>query len=557
MKESIRMFKNWLEFAKPNKKYLFIATITISIFNACVAFATIFSAKIIVALTVQNFKGAIVWLLIALLFYIFRNLIEYIHFMMYPKLEASSFIPMQTRIVKKMFVSNKKSLQGKNMQKINNIMQTEIYNVSSFGSTIAYKCGEIVEMAIVLVTIFYINAYVGLVTIAMMLINSYIINFLQEKYAKGTQKVQEAKDKQFLAFSKILEHKDYAQEDKVRKKLEKDYISACSKYMATRRRRQPWYAFMETWYWVWCETIITLVTIFMVILIEKNSLSLEMYLVVVPYINSAINSFNEFMVLFKELKQTTVYLNRVKVISNFTERDMIKFGNNNYDDVLGEVDFIDVYTNKFDDNPKLYDVNFHVRQGDCVLIKGGRNSGKRTLLNLVMRYIEPKRGDIFIDGLNIKEYSKKAYRNIINYTSSKPHFYDGTILKELKMANSSTQRIEEVCKQVGIYKKIMSLKNGFHSMPERLGVKDRFLLGLARCILTNPKIILIYEFPSDLNKVELQEIYDILESLKQNKTILIFSANEKMADVCDKIVEFENGTVKNITFNKKEENLNV
>ncbi len=555
MKQNFKMLKNWFSFVKPSKKYLSIAVITIAIFNACVALATIFSAKAIVALTEGDFKGAVIWLLVDLFLYAFRNFSQYIHYVSYPKLIENSFMPMQSSIIKKLFLVDKKQLNQKNLQKINNIVQNDVFSVCSYSNTFAYKLGELVELLIIFITLFATNVYVALATIAMMIINTYVISWLQGRYANWTVKVRESRDKMFLNFSKILEHKDYVNDDDVQQKLEKDYMNSCAKYMKCWRKRQPWHASMETWYWVWCKIVITLVTIFMVFLIAGNSLSLEMYLIVVPYVTNAIQSFNDLMAMFKELRNATVFLNRVKVVNNFTEKDVIKFGNNNYDDVLGQIDFIDLYCNKWEDNAKLENVNFHVKENDFVLICGGRKCGKRTIFNMLMRQIKPKKGNIYVDGISLTEYSKKAYARFVNFTTSKPHFYDGTILKELKLVNRNFDKIEEVCKQVGIYDSIMSLKNGFNSMPERLNNKDRFLLGLARCLLKNPKIVLIYETPTGISDSEQEEIKNILQSLRNEKTIIIFSAKDDMADICNKIVEMKDGTVENITFNNVREEI--
>ena len=388
----------------------------------------------------------------------------------------------------------------------------------------------------------------------MIFVNAYIISFLQTRYARGTKRLRESIDNGYKEFSRLIDSKDFAQEDRIKNKLQKNFLSACDNNIKIFRERQVWSSAINNWFYVFCKVLITIFTIVMVILVGKDSLSLEMYLIIAPYITTVFDSSNEVLTVFTDLKNSIVNMNRIKVISNFVERDIVRFGNNKRDDVLGSVDFIDLYyKGKVGGETSLKDINFHIQQNETTLIYGDRGSGKRTIFELLIREISKTKGDIYIDGLNANDYSKNAYYKNVAYTSSKPHFYGYSVLQELKLVNGNKTKIENACRLAGIYDYISNMKKGFNTSVNDLSVKEKFLLGLARAVLTGANVIAIYELPSNIKEDEHKEILKVLQDLHGQKTLVIFSALYDCVDLCDKVVQIDGGEVKNIQFNDRKD----
>ncbi len=552
MKENLYMLKKWWDFAKPSKKYFFISLLSSCLYRICIVIEPIFSAKVITSLTVNNYKMAIIYLLCGVLLYALRNVLLHPKYMTHPKLYESTFTRLQSEIVKKIFVADNENFKINSANKLMNIFHADVYTVANFGDTLTGKLGRLLQVLITLGIVCFINPWVSLVILLMIIVNSLLISILQTYYAKGTKRIREAVDSEFAEFSKVLEAKDYIQSEKLKEQMLKNVKKNSENYVKEFAKRQHWASAIDNWYYVWCNIFICVVTIFLVVLVSKNSMNLENYLIVVPYISSCINMSNEFLTVFTDLKNTIVSVNRVNTVCEFTERDAVRFGKNNYDDVLGTIDFIDLfYAKKTDDEVRtsLKDINFHVKEGDSVLITGARKSGKRTIFEILTRTADPDKGHVYIDGLEIGEYSKKAYNKNVTYCTSKPYFFYDTILKEMKIVSANRKKIKKALEDVGIYNEIMSFKEKLDLSPNVLSNKSKFLLGLARCLLSNSGVVLIYEIPTNISESDKAEIYNVLTRLQGTRTIIIFSANTIVAEVCNKVVEIEGGQIKNITFN--------
>lgn len=552
MKENLYMLKKWWAFTRPSKKWFCMSLLSSFCYRICVVLEPIFSAKVITSLTVSEYKMAMIYLLCGVLLYALRNACIHPKYMIHSRLIASSYTRMQCEIIDKMFVAQKENFKLNSANKLLNIYHNDVYTTSTFADVMTDKWGRLLQVLIMVCIVASANVWAALVIIFMIYINSLIISVLQTKYAKGTKLLRESIDNQYADFAKILESKDYINSDKVKNVLKERAIEDSKKFVKEFKSRQNWASAINNWYYVWCNIFIFIVTVFMVILVSKGSLSLEMYLIVVPYISSCITISNEFLVIFTELKNTIVSMNRVKTVCDFTERDAIRFGKNNYDDILGTIDFINVYyTRKPSDENRntIKDINFHIKDGDSALILGARNSGKRTIFEMLARTLDSDSGHIYIDGIEIDDYSKKSYTKNISFCTSKPYFIENTIYKELSLIKSNRKKINQALEKVGLLEYLSKTKEKLNTPIDSLSSKNKFLLGLARCLLAETRVVIVYEIPSNISQEDKQDIYRVLHELFGEKTIIIFSAMSDLANVCNKIIEIENGEIVHITFN--------
>ena len=194
----------------------------------------------------------------------------------------------------------------------------------------------------------------------------------------------------------------------------------------------------------------------------------------------------------------------------------------------------------------LKHVSFHIPSNQTVLFHGARSSGKRTIFYLLRRIIIANSGNIYMDKIKIQDYNAKVFRKNLNYLTTKPFFYHGSILQNMKLIDSKKERIVSVLKEVGIYDTILGLKNGLRTEANELPKREQYLLGLARLLLMNSEILILYEFPNYLSSNDKDFIKSILVSLHGKKTILVFSANEDIADISDLVFEVERGRVKKV-----------
>ena len=550
MKENFKMLIQWWKYAKPNKLIFTISFMSGLLFRVlCYMVQPIFAAKIITSLTAGNYNGALINLGISTSIFILSYCVHHVKYLMHDKLLRSTYIPFQQMISKKLFIAEDANFKDNSKDRLLNISYQDAWDTANFADTLTTRIGQLGQVIVVFVTIAIINIKVALIILAAIILNSFILSFIQTRYAQGTKKIRESVDDVYHTMTTMLESRKYLHSDKEKKEVQEKHIKANTNMLDEFRKRQTWSSANDNGYGIWCKVFIFILTMIMILLVGQNSLSLEMYLIVVPYFTTIIDASNEVLSVFRDLKNAVVSMNRLQVIENFTERDVVRFGNNSVDDVLGQIDFIDVYysANKSKVNA-LRDVNFHVRENETTMIYGEKGCGKRSIFDLLMRDIKQDKGNIFIDGMHIEHYTNKSYFKNVCYTTINPYFGADTILQNLKKVSSKKDEIDNVCKQLDVLDSIEHLPNKFESSPNDLTVTDRFLLDLARCVLGGANIIAIYELPNvdDKNK---SKIINALSAIHGTRTLLVFSGQEEYLSLADKVVTLENGEVTSIQFN--------
>ena len=553
MIENFRMLGRWWKFTRPHKGYFIVSFMSAFLYRICMyVIQPIFAARVITNLTAGNYMWAVYNLLFGLTSFLVGYCIIHVKYLVHDKLLRSTYLRFQEMISEKIFMADKVNFKNNSKDRLLNISYQDAWDTANFSDTLTNKIGQLGQVVIIFFTIIFSNALVALIILIMIFINAFILSLLQTRYAHGTKKIKEGIDNSYHTMSEMLDSAEYLYAETDKKNLQKAHFEVNKNMLDRFRARQTWSSAIDNGYGSWCKIFITALTLIMILLVSKGALSLEMYLIVVPYITTLIDHSNEILAGFKDLKNATVAMNRLKVIENFTPRDIIKFGNDAVDDILGRIDFIDLYY-----QPKgvkvntLKDVNFHVQHNETTLIYGQKNSGKRSIFGLLVREIEQTKGSIYIDGLDIKDYSNKSYFKNVTYTSSKPYVLNGDIYEQFKAVSKNKQKIKQACIDSGLYDYIMRLPKKFENNVSDLSAKEKFLLGLSRAIVTGASILAIYELPS-LNDEDTLEIKSILKKLNGTKTIIIFSGQETYADISDKVVEIEDGEVKNIQFVAKQ-----
>lgn len=286
---------------------------------------------------------------------------------------------------------------------------------------------------------------------------------------------------------------------------------------------------------------------------SKRTINLTLYLILIPYITEIVTETNTFLSIIGNIKQSYVAAQRVNTFLESDERDIINFGMNQTDDIIGNINFSNVsYTNENKEDTaygKLEDVNFNINAGEITLIKGYKNSGKRQIFYLLNRYIKHESGNILVDNINIFDFSKNIHKQNISGVVYKPKIFKGSIMDNFKMIEKRKKKIVEMCKKIGVHEFIETLPKKYNTNineNKSISLENKFLLALTRALLTKSEILMIYEFPTSLTSKEKENIKNTIKSLKTEKTFIIFSAYDTTKDIADRVIEINDGKVRSI-----------
>lgn len=539
---NIQKLKNWWGVAQPSRTLLFFHFLTTTLPYIISVIQAVPAAKAITCITIADYKGTMFWLIVTFLL----TLISQISWTFQYKIAASElgyiYPRIQERMFHKIFNADDINFKYTSKEKMINIIANNITVLSDFCDYICIKSAYFLQSVITFVIIFSTNLYIGLLILGIAIIVFFLINAVNNSIGKKTQNVQEIRDSLTETFTDVVEGRTLSTDLNLEKELHEKYFDKVDKLLTTYKKRIGLQCLRDKWIYVLYTFIILLATLYLVTLVQADTITTTTYLILTPYLTSAITQIVASFQIFNDLQNVNISALRVKTILDMSEKDMIEFGKNSTDKIDGAITFTNVsYTldDKLDKSlGEINNFNAQITKNQIVLFEGKRNCGKRALFYILRRAIRPDSGTVTFDTINIYDFDVETYKHNISYVTNKPYFFNDSIMENLRYIEKNKKKIFEVCKKLNIHDIITALPDGYQTNliknPSALNLQNKFLLGLARALLTKSEIFMIYEFPVGLNENEQQTIKNILNELKHERTIIIFSALNTVEEIVDR-----------------------
>ena len=221
------------------------------------------------------------------------------------------------------------------------------------------------------------------------------------------------------------------------------------------------------------------------------------------------------------------------------------------DDVKGNIEFRDVqFTYPDATVPTLEHLNLNIKAGTKVAIVGRTGSGKSTLVQLLPRLFEPTKGEIFLDGIPLKNYSKRSLRHSLGFVPQDHFLFSDTIEENIGFGikGATTQDVEWAAEKAQVLDNILDFDKKFQTI---LGEKGITLSGgqkqrtaIARALIKKPKVLILDD---SLSAVDTKTEDAILKSLRNDETkvtVIIISHRISTIKDADYIYYIEDGKVK-------------
>ncbi|MCC6261171.1 MAG: ABC transporter ATP-binding protein [Anaerolineales bacterium] len=197
----------------------------------------------------------------------------------------------------------------------------------------------------------------------------------------------------------------------------------------------------------------------------------------------------------------------------------------------GELEFKDVSFIYSDGTHKvIQDISFHVQPGQSIALLGSTGSGKTSLVNLLPRFHDYTGGSILLDGVELKEYSRKYLREQIGIVQQEPFLFSRTIRENILYGvgrNVTDAEIEAAAKAAAVHEAILSFPDGYNTLVGEKGVTlsggQKQRITIARAILKNPRILILDDSTSAIDMQTEAEIRAALDGLMENRTTFIIA----------------------------------
>jgi len=250
---------------------------------------------------------------------------------------------------------------------------------------------------------------------------------------------------------------------------------------------------------------------------------------------------------FNDYKQAEASIKRLKSINQEPVEDE-KENLRKISNFEGKISFKKVDFAYKKDNQVLKNINLEIKKGEVTAFVGASGAGKSTMLALILKFITPNNGDIFIDDKNLKILNTKDIRKNIALVQQQPFLFSGKIIDVIRMGRSFTK--EEVIESA----RIANAHNFIQKLPEKYDTQitergSNFSggqiqrLAIARAILGNPSILLLDEATSALDAESESEVQEGLNRAMKNRTVIVIAHRLATTQEADKIVVFDKGEI--------------
>lgn len=561
------------------KKYKFV--IFLYIFLLLVAsgfsiFNTLGFAKAIDRVTQGEYIGAIHVGLFVLGSTFLRRLCWYFNNHVYIKYSAKIVSDMNLALAEQSFKLDSKSFKdhdsGTFVMRIVNDPNGILDRLSSIVDSIT----DIITALIMIIYITTLNFYVT-IAIFVTIIIAYTIEYFRIKFRRKHRKiVREEHDKINSLTQEIVRSEQDIKSLGLEEKLSEVSRQRYNSYRnAVKKEGYLNNNFGQSRSFI-LETASILIIILGITLMSKALITLASFMVIYSNNDRLYNIIWSGSSITNNVIDIKIAHARMSALFDEYEFKTEKFGNINLDEIQGNVEFKNVcyiYRNYeytlpeksktkvskknrhkviktlIDENPVFTNLSFKIPANKTVAFVGKSGSGKTTILNLMSKMYDADGGQVLIDGVDIKDLSKKTLRNSISLVNQFPYIFDMTIRENLQLAkkDATDEEIWNALKDASLDKFVKELKNQLDTKVGESGIKlsggQKQRLAIARALLRKSSIILFDESTSSLDNFAQEDVRKSIDKLKGKSTIVIVAHRLSTIKNVDKIFFLDNGKV--------------
>lgn len=250
---------------------------------------------------------------------------------------------------------------------------------------------------------------------------------------------------------------------------------------------------------------------------------------------------------FNDYKQAEASIKRLKNINQEPVEDD-KENSQKISNFEGKISFKKVNFAYKKDNQVLKNINLEIKRGEVTAFVGASGAGKSTMLALILKFITPNNGDIFIDDKNLKILNTKDIRKNIALVQQQPFLFSGTIIDVIRMGRNFTkEEVIESARKANAHNFIQKLPEKYETEITERGSNfsggQIQRIAIARAILGNPSILLLDEATSALDAESESEVQKGLNRAMKDRTVIVIAHRLATTQEANKIVVFDKGEI--------------
>lgn len=268
----------------------------------------------------------------------------------------------------------------------------------------------------------------------------------------------------------------------------------------------------------------------------------------IMYINLLFRPIRQLADRFNTLQMGMVSSERVFAIID-TDNSIVNEGTLSAEKINGEIEFKNVWFAYKKDEWVLKDISFKINQSKTLALVGATGSGKSTIVSLINRFYEYDKGEILIDGINIRDYELGSLRRSIGLVLQDVFLFSDSIMNNITLNNKhiSEEEVKQATRDIGANSFIDKLPDGFnYNVMERgamLSVGQRQLISFIRAFVYKPRIFMLDEATSSIDTESELLIQKATDTLTKQCTSIVVAHRLTTIQKADTILVIENGMI--------------
>jgi ATP-binding cassette, subfamily B, bacterial len=231
------------------------------------------------------------------------------------------------------------------------------------------------------------------------------------------------------------------------------------------------------------------------------------------------------------------------------ENTVIQHDNQPAGEIHGEIEFKDVSFAYDDEAWVMKDFDLHIQPGESIAFVGHTGAGKTTVAKLVSRFYEFQKGEILIDGRDIRSFDLPSFRSRLGIVPQQPFLFSGTIIENIRYSrpDATDAEIQELANSVGKGEWLETLPEGLYSdvgeRGARLSMGQRQLVSLLRVMIQKPAIFILDEATASVDPFTETQIQEAIDLILEQSTSILIAHRLSTVRSADRIIVLREGAI--------------
>jgi ABC-type multidrug transport system fused ATPase/permease subunit len=218
-----------------------------------------------------------------------------------------------------------------------------------------------------------------------------------------------------------------------------------------------------------------------------------------------------------------------------------------YTELRGDIEFRNVWFAYEGEKWILKDFNFKAKAGEKIGIVGPTGSGKTTMINLLLRFYDPQRGEIFLDGKPLNTFDKRRLRASLGLIQQDVFLFSGSIAENMTLWRRFDPKVRNHLKSLKSFERLesMGLENatGLDERGGNLSMGERQILAFARALHTHPRLWILDEATANMDSQTEEELEHNLQEACSNQTMMTIAHRLASVKKADQILVLQHGVL--------------